>query len=175
METVNALAAAIPTFESERLRYRAFHEDDFEPLASFFADEVSRFYGGPCNRDAAWRKFAAYPGHWCIRGYGPWAVERLDTNEFVGLVGPWFPEGWVEREITWALMPGHHGQGFATEAAAATLRAAHERFGWSTAVSVVAQDNVASAGVAARLGATIERQIEFRGAIADVWRHQSPV
>ena len=55
MELSSALAAAIPTFESERLRYRAFREDDFEPLAGFFADDVSRFYGGPCDRVAAWR------------------------------------------------------------------------------------------------------------------------
>ena len=174
METAAALAAAIPTFESERLRYRAFDAADFEPLAAFFADEVSRFYGGPCDRDTAWRKFAAYPGHWAIRGYGPWAVERKDTGAFVGLVGPWCPEGWVEPEITWALMPDHHGHGFATEAAGATLRAAWDLLGWTTAVSVVAHGNDASAAVARRLGASIERKIDFRGGTADVWRHQPP-
>src|SRR5690606_18513350 len=57
-----------------------------------------------------------YPGHWALRGYGPWALERKDTGAFVGLCGPWYPEGWIEPEITWALMPGHHGLGFATEA-----------------------------------------------------------
>lgn len=175
MEITSALGAAIPTFDSERLRYRAFHEDDFEPLAAFFANDVSRFYGGPCDRVAAWRKFAAYAGHWCIRGYGPWAVERKDTNEFIGLVGPWFPEGWVEPEITWALMPGHHGHGFATEAAGSTLDGAYRLLGWTTAVSVVVQDNVASRAVAERLGATVERQIDFRGKVADVFRHRPPV
>jgi len=174
MELSSALAAVIPTFESDRLRYRAFREDDFEPLARFFADDVSRFYGGPCDRVTAWRKFAAYPGHWAIRGFGPWAVERKDTNAFIGLVGPWFPEGWVEREITWALMPGHHGHGYATEAAATTLQAAYDILGWTTAISVVVKENTASAAVAARLGATVERQIDFRGSVADVWRHQPP-
>jgi ribosomal-protein-alanine N-acetyltransferase len=175
MEIAAALAAAIPTLESDRLRYRAFGPSDFEPMAAFFADEVSRFYGGPCDRETAWRKFAAYAGHWSIRGYGPWAVERKDSGAFIGIVGPWNPEGWVEREITWALMPGHHGHGFATEAAATTLRAAYELLGWTTAISVIAQGNVASSALAERLGATIERQIDFRGATADVWRHQPPV
>lgn len=48
----------IPTLESERLVLRAFQPDDFEPMAAFFADPVSAFYGGPCNREDAWRKFA---------------------------------------------------------------------------------------------------------------------
>ncbi len=163
----------IPAFESPRLLLRAFKPEDFEPMARFFASEGSRPYGGPCTRDEAWRKFAVYSGHWVLRGYGPWALEEKASGQFVGLCGMWFPEGFPEPEISWALIPGQHGKGYATEAARRALQAAYEDFGWKTAVSVIATDNAASHAVAQRLGAKVESRIAFRGAEADVYRHLS--
>lgn len=165
----------IPVFETPRLRLRGFRPDDFEPFVGFYASEISATYGGPCGRDEAWRKFAVFSGHWALRGYGPWALELKATGELVGLSGLWCPEGWLEPEVTWALLPGHHGQGYATEAAHRALQAAYEHFGWGTAVSVVAVGNKASAAVARRLGATLESTIPFRGGEGWVFRHRGPV
>ena len=164
----------IPTIESERLILRGFRESDFEGMATFFANPVSSFYGGPCSRDDAWRKFAAYAGHWFLRGYGPWALESKASGKYVGLCGPWYPEGWVEPEITWALVPGNTGEGFATEAARRTLRAAFTDFGWTTAVSVISIENTASLALAARLGAVEERVMEYRYGPAKLFRHPDP-
>ena len=161
----------IPEFESPRLRLRAFKNQDFEPMAEFYASEVSCSYGGPCSRDEAWRKFAVYSGHWVLRGFGPWALEEKASGQFVGLCGMWFPEGFPEPEISWALIPRQHGKGYATEAARRALQAAYEDFGWKTAVSVIAADNAASHAVAQRLGAKVESRIAFRGGQADVYRH----
>jgi RimJ/RimL family protein N-acetyltransferase len=164
----------IPTIESDRLILRSFTEPDFESMVRFYASPISKFYGGPCDRQDAWRKFAAYPGHWILRGYGPWALEVKETGEFVGLCGPWFPDGWIEPEITWALVPEHHGRGYATEAAARALRAAYEDHGWTTAISVIAVENAASAAVAVRLGATLESEVMYRYGAGHVYRHRSP-
>ena len=161
----------IPVLETERLVRREFREHDFEPTADVYADPVSSFYGGPCGREEAWRKFAVYPGHWSLRKYGPWAIEEKETGDFVGLSGLWFPEGWPEPEITWALVPSHHGKGYATEAARRALVAAYQDFGWATAVSVVALANAASARVAERLGATVDGTVENRYGTATVYRH----
>lgn len=165
---------AIPTLETERLLLRAFTQDDFAPMAAFFADPVSGFYGGPCNREEAWRKFAVYSGHWALRGYGPWALQDKASGQFVGLSGLWYPEGWIEPEITWALVPGQHGKGFATEAALRALQAAYEEFGWTTAVSVVSVNNTASQAVAQRMGATLEREVQYRHGAAHLYRHAAP-
>jgi RimJ/RimL family protein N-acetyltransferase len=115
-----------------------------------------------------------YPGHWALRGYGPWALEEKASGAFVGLAGLWFPHGWVEPEITWALLPGQHGKGYATEAAKRSLQAAYEHFGWTTAVSVISTDNAASLAVAERLGAQRESTIPFRQGLAHVYRHAGP-
>ena len=165
----------IPTLTTPRLRLTAFDEArHFEGVAAFFADPVSATYGGPCDRQDAWRKFATYLGHWAIRGYGPWAIESLETREFAGIVGPWSPEGWPEPEITWALSPAHHGRGYATEAAAAALTATYDLFGWTTATSVISVGNAASIAVAERLGATREAEVEFRYGAAYLYRHRPP-
>jgi RimJ/RimL family protein N-acetyltransferase len=164
----------IPRLETERLLLREFRQDDFEIMATFYADPISKYYGGPCNREEAWRKFAAFPGHWALRGYGPWAIEVKRTHTFVGVSGLWFPEGWIEPEITWALVPGNHGHGYATEAAQCSLRAAYEDFSWTTAISVIAKPNAASIAVAERLGATLESELEYRHGPAFVYRHQRP-
>lgn len=63
---------------------------------------------------------------------------------------------------------------YATEAADRALTAAYNIFGWTTAVSVIAIANPASARVAQRLGATIESRIEYRYGTADVHRHRPP-
>jgi ribosomal-protein-alanine N-acetyltransferase len=162
------------TLETERLTLRPFREDDFEPMAAFYADPISSFYGGPCNREDAWRKFAVYPGHWALRGYGPWAIEAKDTGRFVGVSGLWFPDGWLAPEITWALVSAEHGKGYATEAARRALRSAYEDFGWTTAASVIAVANRASVAVAERLGATIEAERENRYGPVHLYRHVGP-
>lgn len=164
----------IPTIESERLIMRPFRDDDFEPMADFFASDISSFYGGPCDRNDAWRKFAVYPGHWALRGYGPFALEVKETRDFVGLCGPWNPEGWPEPEITWALVPEHHGHGYATEAARRSLRFVYEDLEWPTVVSVVAEANTASLSVAERLGAALESSLENRYGTALLFRHPRP-
>ncbi|MGF1647002.1 MAG: GNAT family N-acetyltransferase [Kineosporiaceae bacterium] len=165
----------IPTFTTERLRLTAFDEErHFEGVAAFFADPVSATYGGPCDRADAWRKFATYLGHWVIRGYGPWAVETRAAGEFVGIVGPWYPEGWPEPEITWALLPAQHGRGYATEAAGAALSAAYDVFGWTTATSVIASGNTPSIAVAERLGAVRQAEVGYRYGAAYLYRHRPP-
>lgn len=143
-------------------------------MADFYASDISRFYGGPCGREEAWRKFAMYPGHWALRGFGPWALEEKASGEFVGLSGMYFPDGWHAPEITWALVEPHHGKGFATEAAARALQSAYDDFGWTTAVSVIADDNDGSVAVARRLGAIFEEQITNRYGTASVYRHAPP-
>jgi RimJ/RimL family protein N-acetyltransferase len=168
------MSFAIPTLESERLILRPFRESDFEPMAAFYADPISAFYGGPCGREEAWRKFAVYSGHWLLRGYGPWALEEKATGNYLGLTGMWFPDGWIEPEITWALVLGAHGKGYATEGAQRALQAAYEDFGWTTAVSVVSVDNAASQAVAHRMGATMEREINYRYGRAQLFRHRRP-
>ncbi|WP_209313560.1 GNAT family N-acetyltransferase [Jannaschia formosa] len=164
---------AISVLTTERLTMRAPRLDDFEALAAFYASPRSRFVGGPLTRELAWRALAQEAGHWQLRGYGRWLVEAAGTP--VGLVGLWFPEGFPERELGWDLFDGQEGKGYATEAARAARRHAYETLGWTTLISLIADGNAASEGVARRLGARPDgRFTHARFGAATVWRHPAP-
>jgi RimJ/RimL family protein N-acetyltransferase len=167
----------IPQLETERLRLCALAERHFEAYASMLGDASStRFIGDgqPLDRMNAWRSMAMLLGHWALRGYGMWALERRDTGEFVGRVGLHNPEGWPDLELGWMLMPQQRHQGFATEAGRAALEFAFARVGASRAVSLIRVENSASERVARRLGGRQATTIDFLGAATLVYVYHPP-
>jgi RimJ/RimL family protein N-acetyltransferase len=165
----------IPQLQTERLLLRGLKQEDFEAYAGFHADpEVMRYISGtPVSRSDAWRSLAVMIGHWTLRGYGMWGVERKSDSAFVGRVGLWNPEGWPGLEVGWTLGKEFWGQGYATEAARAAMD-----FGFLTQdvprlLSVIDVANLASQRVAERLGETRgeRRVIEYMGKsfTTDMW------
>ncbi len=159
----------IPRLETERLVLRGLTAEDFEPLAAFMADpEVVRYLTGePQSRADAWRGLAAALGHWHLRGYGVWAVERKSDRAFMGRVGMINPEGWPGLEIGWTLGRPYWGHGYATEAARAAMA-----YGFATQpvdrlISCIDPDNVASQAVAKRLGESKGERTVLRASAKD--------
>ena len=126
------------------------------------------------TREDAWRHMAMIVGHWDLRGYGRFAVELKSTGALIGRVGLWFPEGWPEIECGWAIHPDHWGRGYATEAAAETLRLGFAALGLTHIISLVRPDNSRSARVAEKLGGRIVRSIDFHGGETLVYGYTSP-
>lgn len=166
----------IPVVETKRLLLRGWRKDDFDAVASIFDDEdTARYIGGTKPRWLAWRHFAMIIGHWHLRGFTAFAVEERNSGQTLGYVGPWYPEGWPEPEIGYSLIPSASGQGFATEAAIASLRYAYSELGWITAISMIDKQNEASKRVAAKMGASFEKDaILFDEFEAEIWRHLPP-
>jgi RimJ/RimL family protein N-acetyltransferase len=146
----------IPHLETERLRLREFRADDFEAYATFMADpEVARYIApAPMSREDAWRSLASTIGHWTLRGYGTWAVERKADGAFMGRVGMINPEGWPGLEIGWTLGRPYWGRGYATEAALASMRYAFLTQPVDRLISNIDPANTASQSVARRIGET---------------------
>ena len=112
----------VPTIDTERLTLRGWRESDLDAYAAMMADpEVMRFLGGASSRGDAWRGMATLIGHWALRGFGLWAVERKSDGALIGRVGIQYPEGWPSTEVAWTLARPYWGQGYATEAAQASL------------------------------------------------------
>ncbi|MGL4235330.1 GNAT family N-acetyltransferase [Tabrizicola sp.] len=161
-----------PVLETGRLCLRAPRAGDFDAYATYYAQDRSRFTGGPLDRPTAWRAFAAQLGHWQLRGYGLWTLTLKDTPDAIGHVGFWNPEGWLEREVGWSLYPGHEGNGFAFEAAMAARTYAYTDLGWGALISVIAPGNDRSVALAVRMGATFEREwVTPSGKPALIYRH----
>lgn len=145
----------IPTLDTERLVLRGWREADLDALARMLGDaEVTKFVGGVQSRADAWRSMAGFVGHWMLRGYGLWAVTRKSDDAFIGRIGIHYPVGWPGPEIAWTLDKPYWGQGYATEAAAASVRFGFERLGMTRLVSLIDAQNRASQRVAERIGET---------------------
>ncbi len=72
----------IPELETERLRLRAPHLDDWPAMCEFFASDRAKFVGGPMTAEQTWRGLATETGHWALRGYGRWALEEKATGKY---------------------------------------------------------------------------------------------
>lgn len=165
-------AVNIPTLSTDRLTLRAQQPLDFDAYAAFYGSDRAWGMGGPLERPAAWRAFAAELGHWLIHGYGFWMVEVSGTGQTVGQVGFWNPEGWSEVEIGWAMFEGSEGKGYAFEAAKALRGYAYDTLGWGPLTSVIVPGNTRSEALASRLGAAPERDwTSPSGKAAVIWRH----
>jgi len=166
----------IPTLTTDRLILRGPQAQDFEPLAGFFADEKRSWgFGGPENRNGAWRWFASNIGHWALRGFGYWTITDKHTGEIHGLTGLWGPEGWPEPELGWVAFAGAEGKGIIHEAARAARSHIYQHFGVTSLPSYIMPGNSRSIALAERLGATYESSYENVSHGTElIYRHPSP-
>lgn len=139
--------------ETERLLLRPPIWDDFDAWVAFLADEHSmRHLGGVQSRPVAWRSVMAMAGAWQMQGFAMFCVIEKATGEWVGRVGPWMPEGWPGSEVGWGIVRSREGRGYATEAAIAAIDWTFDHLGWREVIHSIAPDNLASQGVAKKLG-----------------------
>lgn len=149
-----------PVIETARLVLRGHRRDDFDECYGMWTDPgVTRFIGGkPSSREEVWSRLLRYVGHWRLQDYGYWIAREKGTDRFVGEVGfadfkremtPSFGEA---PEMGWALSPGVHGQGYASEAVEGALAWADGRF--SRTVCMIDPANAPSLRVAEKVGFT---------------------
>ncbi|MFS8183182.1 GNAT family N-acetyltransferase [Pseudovibrio denitrificans] len=166
----------VPRLETERLVLRSWQEQDFECLKTIFCDEeTARYVGGARSEHMVWRQMATIIGHWHMRGFTVFAVERKEDGKTIGYAGPWYPLEWPEPEIGYALIPEAQGKGYALEAVQAALGYVYDELGWETAISVIVRENEGSRALANRLGAHYVGDINLpERPPAEIWRHLSP-
>ena len=160
------------TLETERLVLRLPRPADADAWSAATEDvEVMRFIGG--SSGAASQSIELFLERWDANGFGQYAIERREDGALLGRLGllVWDTRDWrrstlpdagdaAEVELGWALLREHWGHGYATEAAEAVRDAAWADLELERLVSLIHPDNARSIGVAERLGARFERDVE---------------
>lgn len=118
----------------------------------------------PFEPAAGDRWLEADASHWEDFGFGPWAVLERASDDYLGRVG--LRRSQIgERagvEAVWSIVPARHGEGFATEAAAAALDFAAD-LELEEVFAMILPANAASRRVAEKLGMARDGNVVHAG------------
>jgi RimJ/RimL family protein N-acetyltransferase len=142
---------------TSRLRLRQWRESDREPFAAMNADPaVMEFFPSLLPRQSSDASIDQWQSQFRSQGWSNWAVEALESSQFVGFIGLSIPRRVLPFspcvEIGWRLAKACWGRGFATEGGRAVLEVAFNRIGLSEVVSFTTLGNLRSRAVMERLG-----------------------
>jgi ribosomal-protein-alanine N-acetyltransferase len=154
--------ARSPLIETARLRLRMFRPEDLDSLAVMFSDPLVMRYvadGKPAGRDVADKALTSVIAHWQREGFGRWAAEDKDTNQFLGFGG--LRSLFGLPEVVYHFSPPNWGKGLATELARASLRYGFEEHRFERIVAVAKPENAASIHVMEKLGMRYEMHTSY--------------
>lgn len=151
---------------TDRLLLRQWTDADLEPFAALNDDpEVMAHFPAHLSREQSDTNAGRIRAFIDERGWGLWAVEVVQTGEFVGFTGlsiPRFEAHFTPCvEIGWRLARSAWGRGYATEAAVASAEHGFGELGLDEIVAMVEVRNVRSQNVMHKLGMTRDEDGDF--------------
>jgi len=153
--------------ETARLILRDWREEDIAPfLRHTNTGAVMRWLGG-VRSDAEQRESIGRLMRWQVdRGFTFWVVERKGDGELLGFCGLKIADtagSPIEHmiEIGWRLREDVWGEGYAREAAIASLEYAFGTLGADRVVAITFQANAPSWGLMERLGMTRRPELDY--------------
>ena len=163
METVTLRSV---TIETQRLILRPFEETDAQVAFGWFGDPVvMRFVpSGPDQSiDQTKARIAKYRSHQTTHGFSKWIILERNSSKAIGDSGLLVLDdyGWID--FGFRLARSAWSRGFATEAAAAWIRAAFDEFHLDRLVAFTHPQNQASVHVLEKLGFQLQRRDTIMG------------
>jgi RimJ/RimL family protein N-acetyltransferase len=151
--------------QTERLILREWRDEDHAPFAAMGRSQaVMKHLGDLMGDEQVAAAIARQRGFQVTYGHCFWAIERVQDGAFLGFCG--LKPGTVgpiegEIEIGWRLREDAWGQGYAREAAQASLA-----WGWGNLdtpkiMAITTPANVASWGLMIRLGMVRRSDLDF--------------
>jgi ribosomal-protein-alanine N-acetyltransferase len=152
--------AILPELETARLSLRRLDFDD-APFVVRLLNEPSFLQNigdrGVRSIEDAHRYLSEGPLAMYERfGFGLWHTARKSDGAAVGMCGLLRRDNLPDVDLGYAYLPEYWGQGFAFEAAEATLRHAATKFGLCRVIGVVSAGNTGSIRVLEKVGMRFE-------------------
>jgi RimJ/RimL family protein N-acetyltransferase len=151
----------IPSIETDRLLLRPWRLSDEDAVwETLLSDpEVTRYLPVDAKRSRASVDGRAERANalWSTNGVGYWAVEHRTTGEFMGHCGLNFLEPSDEIEVLYAFGRTFWGQGYATEAANASVQFGFREKSYDKIIALAIPENAASRRVMEKIGMAYER------------------
>jgi RimJ/RimL family protein N-acetyltransferase len=152
--------------ETPRLILRDWREEDWPTFWQVTnTPAVMRWLGGVQDEAGRASVRARLESYRSEHGHTFWAVERKQDGALLGFCGlkrsnqPGGPQGMME--VGWRLREDAWGQGYAKEAAQASLALAFDRFGADEVIALTVEGNRASWGLMLRLGMERREDLDF--------------
>lgn len=143
--------------KTERLGMRNWLESDEAPFAEMCKDNaVMQHFPNTLSEEESLNLINRLKKHFNTYGYCYFAVDVLETDEFIGFAGLanqiWESEFTPCVDIGWRLKQSAWGKGYATEAAKACLNAAFTKFGLVEVLAFTTNTNLQSEHVMKKVG-----------------------
>ena len=158
-------AQNMSVLQTRRLVLRELSLDD-APFILELVNEPAfiRFIGDKGVRDIASAQdyitkgpLASYARH----GYGLWLVQKMDSQESIGICGLVKRDTLLDVDIGYAFLARFRSQGYAFESACAVKDYAIHRMGFKRLLGVTDQDNLMSIKVLEKIGLKYERLVRL--------------
>lgn len=157
---------------TERLRLRQWQASDTETFAQMSSDpRVMEYLLGPVDAAASLALQERIADLITERGWGFWALELKETQQFIGFTGLHIPIPGLPFspcvEIGWRLAFDYWGQGYAGEAARAALDFGFNALQLDEIVSFTALPNLRSQSLMQKLGMQRDPQTFMHPQVAE--------
>lgn len=143
--------------ETNRLGLRNWMDTDIPVFVEMNKDpKVMEYFPKVLSEEETMAMLDRIKQHFIDNGFGLFAVELKETNEFIGFVGLSIPKFEADFtpcvEIGWRLAHKHWGKGYAPEAAEACLNYGFDNLGLKEIVSFTSVLNKGSMRVMEKIG-----------------------
>ena len=158
--------------ETERLKLRPITMEDVPVYHSFFSDqETMRFYPSTRSLEETNEFVKRQLRRYEKDGFGPWGVTLKASDRLIGYCGliSQTVDSRTEMEIGYLIGREYWRQGFASEAAIGCRDYAFSILDVDRLISLIDPANVASIGVARKVGMTLEKQSFWQGKWMNVY------
>ena len=158
----------MPVAQSTRLRLRHIQVEDADFVLQLLNEpDFLKNVGDKNVRDRSGAEayiergpIASYESH----GYGLYLVELIESGKAIGICGLLKRDFLEHADLGFALMPGYRGNGYAFEAAQATIELARTTLNLSKIVAFTANNNMRSIKLLEKLGMKFDNLMSLPGA-----------